>query len=682
MNRNIAKQFTTTLSLLDVASDRTHKYKCFHGEDIQLTVNVVGENQRPVDLSNASVKIYFTLDKNINEPVYRQDTGIVVDNLGVITVMLEKSYIRIGNNVLKIVLYDEDQTVFLQPLIISCIDPLIGEAPDLETPDDINVRDEIYDIRRIIGDLQDFDDLARNEHITVGERLDNVDSQLDNIDIKKANKDDVAKISSGTPLFANNVSEMTDNTKNYVNLKDGYIYVFNGEFFEKSTLKYQEIGISDKQISEEKTTFINVYKSVNLCNKDDLCIGGYYTKSSDETITITPDSNYCCLKIKIDTASPYSFTNNGYNVYFTEINSNIVVSRSYGTSTTKIPNIDQYGYPPEMYMYLSFGVKYVDTFMLVKGEELPNNYVPYYNIKRLDKTINIDYSSLINIPSGEKTQIFTVGDGKDYATLTECIRDIKDNHEEKIIYIDGGEYNVFEEMGGKAFVDTIDTSSMTWRDVSDIVPNNTSIIGLGEVVLNFSPTTEEITQPVANYLSCINVIYENFHMENITIICGNCRYAIHDETGGTCQGGKHTYKNVKLYKEATTVGYQQVFGCGFSPRQTLDFEQCVFNSRRYPFSCHNNGSYDIDNAIINARNCIFNTKNTDTQTIMFGNVNGKQVKVSVNLSNCYIKEKVYIKNESTTERPNAFDITLLNCTGLSNVEVTCATNIYEPKIFT
>ena len=187
MNRNIAKQFTTTLSLLDVASDRTHKYKCFHGEDIQLTVNVVGENNRLIDLSNTSVKIYFILDKNVNEPVYRQDTGIVVNNLGVITVMLEKSYIRIGNNTLKIVLYDEDQTVFLQPLIISCIDPSIGEEADLEIPDDINVRDEIYDIRRIIGDLQDFDDdlgseivQARKGYGSVGERLDAITTNFDN----------------------------------------------------------------------------------------------------------------------------------------------------------------------------------------------------------------------------------------------------------------------------------------------------------------------------------------------------------------------------------------------------------------------------------------------------------------------------------------------------------------------
>ena len=37
MNRNIAKPFVATLSLLDVATDKTNKYKWFHGEDADLT---------------------------------------------------------------------------------------------------------------------------------------------------------------------------------------------------------------------------------------------------------------------------------------------------------------------------------------------------------------------------------------------------------------------------------------------------------------------------------------------------------------------------------------------------------------------------------------------------------------------------------------------------------------------
>ena len=295
MNRNIAKQFTATLSLLDVASGKTNRYKCFHGEDVQLTVNVVGENQRPVDLSNASVKIYFTLDKNINEPVYRQDTGIVVDNLGVITVMLEKSYIRIGNNVLKIVLYDEDQTVFLQPLIISCIDPLIGEAPDLEIPDDINVRDEIYDIRRIIGDLQDFDVLgreiieARDEYGTVGRRLDNFDSQLD----IKANEAEVRNLQQQVNnLVLGAVGD--GNNAEVIQARDNEKLLF--ERLNKIESGKRINSISFSKFNKRNVDIID-YNKVQY----DTMIVGYNTTTL--TPTYKPKNGSCVAEIEIDVYS-------------------------------------------------------------------------------------------------------------------------------------------------------------------------------------------------------------------------------------------------------------------------------------------------------------------------------------------------------------------------------------------
>ena len=81
-------------------------------------------------------------------------------------------------------------------------------------------------------------------HKNLKARLDNFDSQLNT----KASKDDVAKISNGTPLFANSVSEMKDTTRNYVNLTDGYIYIYNGSNFEKSTILYQSQGIANDSI--------------------------------------------------------------------------------------------------------------------------------------------------------------------------------------------------------------------------------------------------------------------------------------------------------------------------------------------------------------------------------------------------------------------------------------------------
>ena len=77
-----------------------------------------------------------------------------------------------------------------------------------------------------------------------------INSQLDT----KASKDDVAKISSGTPLFASSTTEMTDTTKNYVNTTDGYLYIYSGGSWVKTTVQYQSTGVEDKTISTKKLT--------------------------------------------------------------------------------------------------------------------------------------------------------------------------------------------------------------------------------------------------------------------------------------------------------------------------------------------------------------------------------------------------------------------------------------------
>lgn len=61
----------------------------------------------------------------------------------------------------------------------------------------------------------------------------------------KANKDDIAKISSGTPLFASSTSEMTNTTKNYVNTTDGYLYIYINGQWTNSNVKYQSTGLDD-----------------------------------------------------------------------------------------------------------------------------------------------------------------------------------------------------------------------------------------------------------------------------------------------------------------------------------------------------------------------------------------------------------------------------------------------------
>ena len=501
--------------------------------------------------------------------------------------------------------------------------------------------------------------LDENIQVQLNNRIDEINeisSQLDT-NVHKLNKkiNEVATTGTTTEVIQNKITEMAEN----------------------GTITYNTV-------SPEMTTFMNVEKSINLFDKSKV-VSGYYNKGSDGNITLVTNNRYNCIKIKIDTTKSYSISGCSYAIYFSDLNNDIAKGRKYPSGTTLIPNLNQYGYSGLINAYISFDTTSfsVDTYMIVEGDSMPSEYVPYYINNKLNSNIKVDFNSLINIPTiptVEKTQIFTVGTDKDYATLTECLRDIKDNHKEKIIYIDGGNYDIFEEIGGSVFALSIDDTITSWRDVSIIIPDNTKIIGLGDVILDFSPSVDEISAKGSQYLSCLNVIYKNFYLENVTITCDNCRYGIHDETGGTYVGGIHRYKNVKVYKKSTSMGMSQAFGCGFSPKQTLDFDCCYFEAPSIPFSCHNNGSFDVDNAIIKAVNTIFTSNSNNTKSVRFGNVNGKQVKVCVNFSNCYIKNGVQVKNESVTERPNAYEVTLLNCNDIQ-VQILNSTNIYTAKVF-
>ncbi|MFQ9543872.1 MAG: hypothetical protein ACLR02_02480 [Clostridium sp.] len=84
----------------------------------------------------------------------------------------------------------------------------------------------------------------------VGKRLDKISSQI----AEKANKNDVANLSSVTPEFISSIDEMIDTTKTYVNITDGYIYLYNSTTsnFEKSSLQYQATGLSDKSVDITK----------------------------------------------------------------------------------------------------------------------------------------------------------------------------------------------------------------------------------------------------------------------------------------------------------------------------------------------------------------------------------------------------------------------------------------------
>ena len=146
------------------------------------------------------------------------------------------------------------------------------------------------------------------------ERLDNdineINSQMNN----KANRDDVARLSSGTPLFVDSESSMTNNTKNYVNTTDGYLYTYNGTKFVKSNVKYQEMGLSDGQVTRNKTNFYKVSNKGNLFEKDKITAGKYINANNGSWIS-QADLNESYY-IEIDVNKSYKFNFTSHITYF------------------------------------------------------------------------------------------------------------------------------------------------------------------------------------------------------------------------------------------------------------------------------------------------------------------------------------------------------------------------------
>lgn len=115
--------------------------------------------------------------------------------------------------------------------------------PDLT--DIVDINDFNTNVDKIDTEIKKVNDSLKNN-------VSNLTLQLDNIDVKKASKDDVAKLSSGTPLFAPSTTKMTDTTRNYVNTTDGYLYIYSGGNWTKTNILYQATGIQDKSISLQK----------------------------------------------------------------------------------------------------------------------------------------------------------------------------------------------------------------------------------------------------------------------------------------------------------------------------------------------------------------------------------------------------------------------------------------------
>ena len=455
-----------------------------------------------------------------------------------------------------------------------------------------------------------------------------------------------------------------------------------------------ETDVSDLKSAIERLDADILSRSTNILNPNNITVGKFYKVQlvdNKGVITQADNSAYACAWINVQEGEQYAVTGTDYNSFNADDDGNAIGIAAYDGETvfdTTTVNKNYNNRDKETTrVYFSWHIASypVNSYMAVKGTTLPQSYSEY-NIS-LNDEINVSYNQLTDVPDGGP-EVYTVdiNGGGDYTSFTACLEDLADNQHDKIIYVKPGVYDVFEEIGGAAYASSISNQGYGWFDVSVVVPPKTKIIGIGEVTLQFKPTSEQIPTDVMSLLSPVNVIYD-IYMENITIDCDNCRYGIHDETGHIegVIGTRHIYKNVNIKKLRTDGGMDAAFGCGMQKSQYMEFECCNFYSQGRPFSFHNKGTQPgdyIDDTIIVIKNCVSNpySGNPARSALRFGNVNGKQVKIDVRVFNTYLGGIILIEDESSVARPNAYNLTVVGC-GNPTITITSETNIYQPTVF-
>ena len=267
---------------------------------------------------------------------------------------------------------------------------------------------------------------------------------------------------------------------------------------------------------------------------------------------------------------------------------------------------------------------------------------------------------------------YTVGANGDFETFTEMLIALKDNANQKTVYVSEGVYDIYEEMGGDEFLASIsDPGSLNWRDVCHIVPDNTTIIGVGKVVLTWEPSASAVGSDAMAFLFSPLNLSGSATVENIEIRATNCRYAIHDEMSSITRWNKVNRKIKNVHAVHTMGTYhptEQTYGAGIAPTGVYEFENCIFenDANWFIFSMHATNMAANDKTVVNIKDCIIRNKDSmnmranDRPVIGFGSVSTGQRYIDVNIDGCWLAGGVrkYPEGEAANI-VNAFRLTMI-----------------------
>lgn len=300
--------------------------------------------------------------------------------------------------------------------------------------------------------------------------------------------------------------------------------------------------------------------------------------------------------------------------------------------------------------------KFTESDTLFTGEYVPLEdclLVLSYNPKN-DKE---EPKVFVGTANENRTEYTVKKDGTgDFSTLSEAVKSVGSGSKEKpkTIYIYSGEYDILQELGGDAWLRTVETTNSERMGIE--LPDYVNVIGIGDVRLKLEVPDDKTTGNTSKRISILNCWKHNV-IKNLKLTVRNTRYAVHDETNN--QYANNDMKYIDCYFEhlgnkAGVWNSTQAYAAGMGSGGNYLFDNCTFKSNILPFSMHDN--FNVESNRVKITKCTFITGSGE-DAIRFGSYGTGAKKSVVTIENCNIDKSVKSFEEvGNSQHGNHFQI--------------------------
>ena len=316
----------------------------------------------------------------------------------------------------------------------------------------------------------------------------------------------------------------------------------------------------------------------------------------------------------------------GYALYAViEYNNSTISADNYSktlTSGTAITDSFEFANTPGKY------------YAIVVGEFTDSN--DYYNqpfmqsiiAKQVFETSRLDEAESDIAKLSNEVKGITVSktdQSADYSTVKAAV-EYAMAHPNTTIFVDSGEYDIIEEMGGSEYTENLSGLSSYAGGLR--LGNGTRIVGVGSGVKFIANYTAGTNQVMTDRFSIFNIV-GSFHLENIEMEVTNVRYCVHEDMSALSAGDRlpfyvGEYKNCKMIHNGTvsqTFNPAACIGGGTMNKSLHIIDGCYLESPtgKNPAGYHNNPTSNSGVARVVLRDCYLANNGTFTLTIYNSN---------------------------------------------------------------